>query len=174
VSSVWTDDPIPDVAYARVVVGVSASLATFAPLHRAAEQAPRLGTGLVAVHCWTPPGGEADYLDQPRSPLLGIWEQQAQERLAATLRDAFADCPPCPIAPVVVRGAPGPALVDVASDPAELLVIGSGRPSWARLLRQASVARYCQRRARCPVLCVPESELLRDRSAAGDLRRRRP
>jgi len=60
----------------------------------------------------------------------------------------------------VERGETGPVLVDVASEPEDLLVIGTGRRGVVRRLCRGSVGRYCLAHARCPVLAVPPSALM--------------
>jgi hypothetical protein len=51
-------------------------------------------------------------------------------------------------------------LVDVANQPGDLLVIGTGRRHpLSRALRK-SVGRYCLAHATCPVLAVPPSALM--------------
>jgi hypothetical protein len=62
---------------------------------------------------------------------------------------------------LVARGAPGRALVSLAADENDLLVIGAGRRSPLRRAFVASVARHCAARACCPVLVVPPSPLAR-------------
>jgi hypothetical protein len=51
-------------------------------------------------------------------------------------------------------------LVDVANQPEDLIVVGTGRRgALSRLLRR-SVARYCVTHAKCPVLAIPPSALM--------------
>ena len=64
------------------------------------------------------------------------------------------------VEPCVERGETGPVLVDIAEQPGDLLVIGTGRRApLGRALRK-SVGRYCLAHARCPVLAVPPSALM--------------
>jgi hypothetical protein len=51
-------------------------------------------------------------------------------------------------------------LVDVADQPGDLLVIGTGRRSPVGRALRKSVGRYCLAHARCPVLAVPPSALM--------------
>ncbi|MFB0631122.1 hypothetical protein [Streptomyces sp. AB3(2024)] len=58
----------------------------------------------------------------------------------------------------MVRGTPGPALVDVARDPDDLLVGGTGSRAALRRLVRPSVARYCLAHAAhraAPAGCFP-------------------
>jgi len=65
-----------------------------------------------------------------------------------------------PAQPVVERGETGLVLVDVANQPDDLLIVGTGRRgALGRMLRR-SVARYCLAHAKCPVLAVPPSALM--------------
>ena len=62
---------------------------------------------------------------------------------------------------LVVRGEPGPALVDAACATDDLLVIGAGRRGWLPRIGHGQVSRYCLAHAHCPVLAVPPAELAR-------------
>ena len=61
--------------------------------------------------------------------------------------------------PTVLRGEPGPVLVDTASQTRDLLVVGAGRRGALRRLAGCRVNRYCLAHARCPVVAVPPTEL---------------
>ena len=55
-------------------------------------------------------------------------------------------------------------LVDIADQPDDLLIIGTGRRAGlARALRR-SVSRYCLAHAKCPVLAIPPSALMDEMS----------
>jgi hypothetical protein len=60
----------------------------------------------------------------------------------------------------VERGDPGQVLVDVADQPGDLLVIGTGRRNPVGRALRRSVGRYCLAHAKCPVLAVPPSALM--------------
>jgi Universal stress protein family len=55
----------------------------------------------------------------------------------------------------VISGRPAAELASLARG-GDLLVLGSRRRGWLRRLAPGSVARACARRARCPVVIVPE------------------
>ncbi|WP_316525693.1 universal stress protein [Kitasatospora brasiliensis] len=146
----------------RVVVGVSGSLGSLAALHRGLAEARGRGAVLVPVLAWEPPGGEYGYRRSPCPPLLAAAREAAEQRLNDALDAAFGGADPgVPLCPVVIRGETGPALVDVADRPDDLLVLGRGGGPLHRRLRRP-VPGYCTRRAVCPVLTVPVPDLLHD------------
>jgi hypothetical protein len=53
-------------------------------------------------------------------------------------------------------------LVDVASQPGDLLVIGTGRRNPVGRALHKSVGRYCLAHACCPVIAVPPSALMEE------------
>lgn len=139
----------------RVIVGVSGSRRDAAVLQRAAAEAARRGAELVPVIAWTPVGGEPAYRAHPCPPLAAAWHQAARNRLDKAFGEAFGGYPAgLPVSPVVIRGAAGPALLQIADRPDDLLVVGAGRRGPLRPLF-ARVTRHCLARARCTVLTVP-------------------
>ncbi|HUZ56185.1 MAG TPA: universal stress protein [Streptosporangiaceae bacterium] len=65
--------------------------------------------------------------------------------------------------PVVQRGEAGRVLLQIASRPEDLLVVGAGRRgALVRMARSGKVSRYCLARARCPVLAVPPPGLAQE------------
>ncbi|MEU6507393.1 universal stress protein [Streptomyces sp. NPDC046942] len=147
-------------AAARVVVGVSGSLGSVTALRRATVLARRLGAELWVVLAWEPPGGDA----AARRSLGGglpadEWQRLARQRLAAVLDEIFdGNSPGVPMCGVVVRGAPGPALVATADREDDVLVVGAGRRGLHRAF-SGRVSRHCVAHAVCPVLAVPPSPL---------------
>jgi Universal stress protein family len=55
---------------------------------------------------------------------------------------------------MVIRGEPGPVLIDVASFTGDLLVVGAGRRGRTTRIWHGRVSRYCLAQALCPVLTV--------------------
>lgn len=154
----------------RVVVGVSGSLGSLTALHRGADEARRTGAVLVAVLAWVPPGGESAHRKAAFPPPEDALRRAAAERLLGAVDDAFgADGPGVPWEGFVVRGTPGPALVESADRPGDVLVIGAGRRGGVRHVLFPNVVRYCVAHACCPVLAVPPSPL---QSELADLHRR--
>ncbi|MQS15597.1 universal stress protein [Streptomyces kaniharaensis] len=152
---------------ARVIVGVSGSLHSLTALHRAADEARARNAVLIPVLTWTPVGGENNYRTQPCPPLLRKWQQAAHRRLERALDEAFGGLPVgVRVKPLVVRGAAGPTLTQLADRPDDLLVISTGQRGAVRgavrRLLQGSVSRYCLTHARCTVLAVPPSTLHAD------------
>ncbi|MER6026938.1 universal stress protein [Streptomyces sp. NPDC001851] len=152
-------------ATARVVVGVSGSLGSVTALRRATALARRLGAELWPVLAWEPPGGDPA---ARRSPAAGLlvedWQRLARQRLVSVLEEIFGgESPGVPMHAVIVRGAPGPALVATANREDDVLVVGAGRRGLQRAF-SGRVSRHCLAHAVCPVLAVPpsplESELL--------------
>jgi nucleotide-binding universal stress UspA family protein len=155
----------------RVVVGISGSLANLTALHAAVAHARRSGATLVAVKAWIPVGGELAYRRGPCPPLLEVWRQQARDTLDSAFADAFGGLPDdVAVQRDIVRGEGGPVLVAAAIRPGDLLVVGTGRRGRLVHLRPGSISRYCLAHARCPVLAVPQSEMIRDLRSDGHLR----
>lgn len=144
----------------RVVVGVNGSAGSLIALRYGAGLAGREHALLMPVLAWTPPGGDLADRRFPCPELRASWIQDAKERLELAIGMAFGG-PPAEIgfAPQTVRGQAGPALAAIASEPGDVLVIGTGRHGWWRRLTACRVARYCLEHSRCPVLAVPPAEL---------------
>lgn len=166
VFSSYDDGPLSDVGRprsTRVVVGVHGSLTSLAALHMALQQARDRSAVLVPVLVWTPVGGEMAYRRAPCAPLLQVWRQAARERLATAFDEAFGGYPlDVDVQPHVVRGTAGEVLVQVAAEPGDLLVVGSGHRRLVRRRWHGPTARYCLARASCPVVLVPPPDLLHD------------
>jgi nucleotide-binding universal stress UspA family protein len=137
----------------RLVVGTSGSPGSLPALRCAQDLARRSGVPLLAVLAWVPPGGERRC---PSGHLRRLWAEAARQRLIAALAAAWGGVPPdLDIRPVVIRGEPGPALVEIASPGDDLLVVGAGRRGALTRMWHGKVSRYCLWNARCPVLAVP-------------------
>jgi nucleotide-binding universal stress UspA family protein len=147
----------------RVIVGTSSSPGSLPALRYAAGLAWRADAPLIAVHAWVPPGGDLAERGRPSPELRVLWAKAAGERLRAALGAAWGAAAPdgLDVQAAVLRGEPGPVLVDVAWHTDDLLVVGAGRRSLLGRLRHGRVSRYCVARARCPVLAVPPPDLRR-------------
>ena len=144
----------------RVVVGVSASPGSLPALRYAESVARREDAPLIAVYAWVPPGGELADRRYPSAHLRRFWQAAAEGQLREAL-DAAWGCIPDGLLfrPLVLRGEPGPALVEVAGSARDLLVVGAGRRGWLARVRHGRVSRYCVAHAGCPVVTVPPPAL---------------
>lgn len=148
-------------AVRRIVVGVHGSLGSLQALRWAAEEARARQVPLVPVIAWVPPGGDLSERSHPSPYLRQVWREAACERLAAAFDAGLGGMPSdLRVQPYVVRGETGPVLVDIADQPGDLLVIGTGRRSLVGRALRKSVGRYCLAHAKCPVLAVPPSALM--------------
>ena len=143
-----------------VVAGVSGSPGSVHALRYAAELARRHGAALVPVLAWVPPGGDLAEHKHPDPELRRLWQQDAWQRLRGALGTAFGGLQPgVRTWPLVLRGPAGPALVSLARQSGDLLVIGAGRRTALTRLVCCPVARHCLAHARRPVLAVPPPDL---------------
>jgi nucleotide-binding universal stress UspA family protein len=147
----------------RVVVGVHGSLGSLQALRFAADEARHRDVPLLAVIAWVPPGGDVAERRNSSPYLRKIWREAAWERLQGAFEDGLGGIPAyLRVEPYVERGPTGPVLVDVADQPDDLLIIGTGRRSRVRRLFHSSAGRYCLAHARCPVLAIPPSALMEE------------
>jgi nucleotide-binding universal stress UspA family protein len=145
----------------RVIVGVHGSLGSLQALRHATDEARQREVPLLPVIAWVPPGGDMAERRHSSPYLRKIWREAAWERLQAAAGDGLGGFPAdLRVEPHVERGEPGPVLVDVACQPDDLLIIGTGRRAGLGRLFHGSVGRYCLAHARCPVLAVPPSALM--------------
>ena len=109
----------------RVIVGASGShkQPPGAALRPAPGPRPRCHPGArscLAAARW--------YLADRRTPceeLRRLWAQDARERLQDALSLAWGELPAdLPVRPVILRGRPGPVLVNAACRPSDLLLAG--------------------------------------------------
>jgi nucleotide-binding universal stress UspA family protein len=147
----------------RLVVGASGSPGSLGALRYARGLACRIEVPVVAVQAWTPPGGDLAERRCPSPGLRRVWAEAAGNRLEEAVRAAWGGVPPgMNLRLVVIRGEPGPALVDFADSEDDLLIVGAGRRGALSRLWRGRVARYCLRRARCPVLAIPQPATARE------------
>jgi nucleotide-binding universal stress UspA family protein len=152
---------------ARVVVGVSDSLASLEALRYAVSEARRRGALLVAVRAWLVQGpGQGEDLAQ--------WRIAAGAAAAATIRQSFDQAMGglphnLDLEMLAVEGAIGPVLVAQAASDGDLLVLGAPARRWWRVF-PLSLVRYCVRAATCPVVVVPAPVLARKRSVKASAR----
>jgi nucleotide-binding universal stress UspA family protein len=145
----------------RIVVGVHGSLGSLQALRYAADEARARGVPLVPVIAWVPPGGDLAERRHPSLYMRQAWREAARQRLAAAFDEGLGGMPSgMVVEPMVERGETGPVLVDVASEPGDLLVIGTGRRSLIHRVLRLPAGRYLLAHAHCPVIAVPPSPLM--------------
>jgi len=148
-------------AVRRIIVGVHGSLGSLQALRYAADEARARQVPLVPVIAWVPPGGDLSERTHPSPYLRRVWQDAASQRLAEAFDAGLGGMPSdLRVQPRVVRGETGPVLVDIADQPGDLLVIGTGRRSLVGRALRKSAGRYCLAHAKCPVLAVPPSALM--------------
>ena len=133
----------------RIIVGVDGSDSSISALRVARVMAEPLSATVEAWACWDVPAGYGVYL------AVGIegFKYAAEQVLHQALADAFGELPSF-VHPRLVRGKPGPVLID-ASRNASLLIVGRrGHGSFV----PGSVSSACVSRAHCPVLVVHSPE----------------
>jgi nucleotide-binding universal stress UspA family protein len=145
----------------RIIVGVDGSLGSLQALRWATDEARERRLPLTAVIAWVPPGGDFAERSHPSPYLRKVWHDAAYKRLNEAFDEGLGGFPDdVHVQARVERGDTGPVLVDVADQPGDLLVIGSGRRNPIGRALRRSVGRYCLAHAHCPVLAVPPSALM--------------
>jgi nucleotide-binding universal stress UspA family protein len=148
-------------ALRRIVVGVHGSLGSLQALRWAADEAQERQVPLVPVIAWVPPGGDMAERSHPSPYLRQVWQEAASKRLTDAFDEGLGGLPDGLLVRArVARGDAGPVLVDLARQPGDLLVIGTGRRHPVGRALHRSVGRYCLAHAKCPVLAVPPSALM--------------
>ena len=149
----------------RIVAGVSSSPGNLPALRYAADLARACDAALIFVHAWVPSGPEFVAWQFPADPLVLQWRDDAWQRLWHALDTAFGGLPgDIEAEPVIIRGNPGPVLVDTVGRVGATLVVGAGRRGAVGRLRHGQVGRYCLAHAGGPVVAVPSAAF--DRAAA--------
>ncbi|MER7888544.1 universal stress protein [Micromonospora sp. NPDC094482] len=157
---------------ARIVVGVDRSFAGLAALRTAVRLAQRDGTPVYAVRAWT-------FVPLWRPGTMPwLWQDEFARSARGYVREAFdAAFGGVPrdvtVRVVAEQGYAGQVLVDHASRPTDLLVLGS--PRRGRFgTGGGHVTRYCLARSSVPVIAVPAPAWARAdaiRRFGGDLER---
>jgi nucleotide-binding universal stress UspA family protein len=139
----------------RVIVGVDGSLGSLGALRRAVAEARQRGVQLCAVRVVSQ---ELSWVGALCDHDLAVLGQQLHD----AFQDALGHVPgDLETRRLVLVGAAGRALVDVADREGDLLVVGAGERGRLRRWWHRSVSGYCVRHARCPVLSVPLPEFAR-------------
>lgn len=146
----------------RVFAGTSGSAASIRALRYARSLARDSDATLIPVYVWLPPGGDLADRRAPNPILRTVWQEAAGQRLRESMQVAWGGLPDdMDVRPVIVRGNAGKVLVDLASRPDDVIVVGAGRRGVLARICRGQVARYCVAHAGCPVLAVPPSPLER-------------
>jgi nucleotide-binding universal stress UspA family protein len=147
----------------RLIVGVSGSSGSLGALRFALQLAHRTNLPVVAVLAWVPPGGELADRRFPSPELRRIWADAAGRRLAEAVATACGGTPEgLDFRLIVIRGEPGPCLVETADSRSDLLVIGTGQHGVLSRIWHGRVSRYCLAHAACPVLAIPHPGTFRE------------
>ena len=129
-------------------------------LRYALGQARALDATLIPVHAWQMPGGDVASRRSPSPGYAKMVRELEEQRLLRAFEEGLGGLPAdLRVEPWLVRGAPGPALVEAADRRNDLLVVGAGRRGRLRHPVSAGVARYCLAHAACPVVAVPPPSL---------------
>jgi nucleotide-binding universal stress UspA family protein len=149
---------------ARVVVGVSQSLAGLQALRYGVAEARHRRVPLHAVRAWR-------FDTAWHGPDVRRWRHEmAQEALQCVdeaFRLALGGLPvDVDVNMLAAEGRPDDVLTEMAASPGDLIVVGGGGRRWPSWL-----VRTCMRRAACPVAVVPPPEIAR-KARPGILARR--
>jgi nucleotide-binding universal stress UspA family protein len=140
----------------RVIVGVQDSVPGLQALRVGVAEARLRGATVHLVRVEASAGG---YLGGPVRPDLTVW---AAEFALQALAKALGGIPRgVEVRAVALEGAIAPALAGFADREDDLLVVGDAQRRGIGRLWSGRVARYCARRATCPVLVVPPPALSR-------------
>ncbi len=150
----------------RVIVGVDDTEPGLAAVTAAIKLAAAHHAKLLAVRAWAlglprHGGRRMRRLTHPHVVLSfsGVQQSAASQVLVHRAFDAVAGGTPSGMRVAIQTPAcdPGLALVGIAKEPGDLLVVGTNPGHPVRRLVHGSVSRYCTRHATCPVLVVPRS-----------------
>jgi nucleotide-binding universal stress UspA family protein len=135
----------------RIVVGVDGSAHSAAALRWSLDQAEKHSGEVTALFCWQVP-----FLSFPGAFDRDELETAAKDFITATIEE-IAPSPAVPLHTLVAEGEPTESLL-VASEEADLLVVGTkGRSRFAGL-RLGAVSLGVAGNATCPVVLVPHDD----------------
>jgi nucleotide-binding universal stress UspA family protein len=152
----------------RVLVGTSGSPGSLQALRYGEDVARAHDAVLIPVIAWEVPGGDRAHRAGSSRELGHACRDLACQRLRDALVAVWGEVPGDPrVQPHVEHGPAGWVLVNLASHPDDVLVVGAGRRGTLGRLAFTKVGRYCLARAQCPVIAIPPPAL------AGELGRGR-
>jgi nucleotide-binding universal stress UspA family protein len=147
-------------AVGRVLVGTSGSPGSLHALRYGEGLARALDAVLIPVIAWELPGGDRNYRIASSRELGQACRDLALQQLRDALMAVWGEVPEDQrVQPHVERGPTGWVLVNLASRPDDVLVVGAGRRGALGRLAFSRVSRYCLAHARCPVLAIPPPAL---------------
>ena len=145
----------------RVLVGASGSPGSLHALRYGEGLARALDAILIPVIAWELPGGDRAHRIASSRELGQACRDLACQRLREALMAVWGDVPDDPrVQPHVERGPAGWVLVNLASRPDDVLVVGAGRRGALGRLAFSKVSRYCLTHAQCPVVAIPPPALV--------------
>jgi nucleotide-binding universal stress UspA family protein len=136
-----------------IVVGVDPYRSSGRLLHLAFRRAERLGAPLVAVHGWEAPSAPV-WTDSP----VDEWEREAHEAFDATLQPWRERFPTVDLRAVASSHHPAVAVLDVAEQGSQLVILGRHATNRLTGFAFGSVTRAVLHYAGVPVLVVPTDE----------------
>jgi nucleotide-binding universal stress UspA family protein len=144
----------------RVVVGVDGSDTAKQAARWAAGEAKLRGSKLDLVSAWEIPiysyAFDQGYAAISEEMLKGLMDN-AEEHLAAALRDARSEAPEVEMETIAAEGQAANVLLEVSKG-ADLLVVGSRGLGGFRELLLGSVSQQCAQHSSCPVVIVRHVE----------------
>lgn len=145
-----------DADVGRVVVGVGRSPGAYQALRYAVTEARRRDATLLAVRTFRLPTSEQSVLN------VELLMMSAAEHVRCAFAEAIGQVPADPQIEVAVLAGPSAnALVSVANRESDLLIIGGCGAHRLGRIHGTAIARFCARRAVCPVVIVPPPALAR-------------
>jgi nucleotide-binding universal stress UspA family protein len=139
----------------RVVVGLSESLVGYEALRHALTRGRTSGMRVIAVRTYKrSSGAAAQWNSAIRADAAAQAKRIFDEAVGGVPRDVLLDV-------VVKEGSVGPTLTETARQRSDILVIGASRRRFG-----GGVAKYCGRRAACPVIIIPPPELASAKATA--------
>jgi nucleotide-binding universal stress UspA family protein len=144
----------------RVLVGTSGSPGSLHALRYGEGLARAHDAALIPVIAWEVPGGDRAYRAGSSRELGKACRDLACQRLRDALMAVWGEVPGDPwLQPHVEHGPAGWVLVNLASRPDDVLVVGAGRRGTLGRLAFSKVSRYCLARAQCPIIAIPPPAL---------------
>ena len=144
----------------RLIVGTSGSPGSLQALRYGESLARAHDAVLIPVIAWELPGGDRTHRIGGSHALAKACQELACQQLRDALSAVWGEIPGDPLVqPQVERGPAGWVLVNLASRPGDILVVGAGRPGALARMAFSRVSRYCLTHARCPVMAIPPPSL---------------